>query len=401
MDSIDSISIADFDYVLPDEKIARYPLSNRDEAKLLVYKNNQISGHTFYQLPEFLENESLLVFNNAKVIPARLFFHKSSGAVIEIFCLEPVDVYKQSSPVQWKCFIGNNKRWKEELLSGTFDIHEKKITVNVQRKNQTEGAWIVEFSWDDSSLSFFDLLEQIGKIPLPPYLKRETEETDRKSYQTIYAKEKGSVAAPTAGLHFTDRVFSGLEQKDIQTDFVTLHVGAGTFKPVATEKITDHYMHTEKVMIRKDTIIRLFEHLDKPVVPVGTTSVRVLESLYWFGVKLLIDKENSSEMFISQWDPYLEKYNRSISVKDALQAVLTQLQTENKDFLYGGTQLMIIPGYRFRIVTGLVTNFHQPKSTLLLLIAALVGERWREIYAYALANNFRFLSYGDCCLFLK
>ncbi|MFZ4739813.1 MAG: S-adenosylmethionine:tRNA ribosyltransferase-isomerase [Bacteroidales bacterium] len=402
------ININDFDYLLPDERIARFPLENRDASKLLVYKKNKYTTHSFDEIPDLLPQNTLLIFNNTKVIHARLLFKKETGSIIEIFCLEPAEntidiqlAFQQKSSCIWKCFIGNNKRWKDIFIKKQFEHNGSTHTIKAERKIAVENTWIVEFSWDDSSLSFAEVLDKLGVIPLPPYLNRAAIEKDNIQYQTIYAERNGSVAAPTAGLHFTETTFNQLKSKGIKCENLTLHVGAGTFKPVTSETIDQHTMHSEKVYIERKLIEELIENIDKNIIPVGTTSTRTLESLYWFGVKLYFGEQAFEDLDVLQWDAYQEKYNAAgISVVIALQSILTFMNSLKIDVLSGQTQMMILPGYQFKIAKGIITNFHQPRSTLLLLITALIGEKWKEIYDYALENDYRFLSYGDSCLLL-
>lgn len=397
------IAIEEYDYALPNERIAKFPLANRDESKLLVYKNNSFEETIFNRLPDYLNNDTLLVFNNTKVIHARLFFRKETGSLIEIFCLEPYNMaissaFEQRNHCTWLCFVGNNKKWKNGTLSRTITIANKSVTLSVDRKQAVSNAWVVDFEWNDSELSFAHVIEHFGVIPLPPYLNREAVDSDKQRYQTVYAKYEGSVAAPTAGLHFSDSVFDSLEKKGIAKEFVTLHVGAGTFKPVDSATIGEHEMHIEKIEVTKQNIIRLLQYVSKTIIPVGTTSVRTLESVYWFGVKLGIDA-TIEQMHISQWEPY-ELVDYALSAEESLHNVLDFMDRNAINTLYGDTQLMIAPGYKYHLVKGIVTNFHQPKSTLLLLVSALIGDKWKEGYTYALQHDFRFLSYGDSCLFI-
>lgn len=397
------IAIEEYDYALPNERIAKFPLANRDESKLLVYKNNSFEETIFNRLPDYLNNDTLLVFNNTKVIHARLFFRKETGSLIEIFCLEPYNMaissaFEQRNHCTWLCFVGNNKKWKNGTLSRTITIANKSVTLSVDRKQAVSNAWVVDFEWNDSELSFAHVIEHFGVIPLPPYLNREAVDSDKQRYQTVYAKHEGSVAAPTAGLHFSDYVFDSLERKGIVKEFVTLHVGAGTFKPVDSATIGEHEMHIEKIEVTKQNIIRLLQYMSKTIIPVGTTSVRTLESVYWFGVKLGIDA-TIEQMHISQWEPY-ELVDYALSAEESLHNVLDFMDRNAINTLYGDTQLMIAPGYKYHLVKGIVTNFHQPKSTLLLLVSALIGDKWKEGYTYALQHDFRFLSYGDSCLFI-
>ena len=403
MEAPKGIAIEEYDYALPNERIAKFPLANRDESKLLVYKNDRFEESVFNRLPDYLADDTLLVFNNTKVIHARLFFRKETGSLIEIFCLEPHDMaissaFEQRQHSTWLCFVGNNKKWKNGRLSRSITIDGKNVTLTVDRKYAVSNAWVVDFEWNDSELSFAHIIEHFGVIPLPPYLNREAVDSDKQRYQTVYAKHEGSVAAPTAGLHFSTSVFDKLESKGIAKEFVTLHVGAGTFKPVDSATIGNHEMHIEKVEVSKQNIIHLLEYVSKTIIPVGTTSVRTLESVYWFGVKLGIDA-TIEQMHISQWEPY-ELADYALSGEEALHNVLDFMDRNAIDTLYGDTQLMIAPGYKYRLVKGIITNFHQPKSTLLLLVSALIGDKWKEGYNYALQHDFRFLSYGDSCLFM-
>ncbi|MBQ6068339.1 MAG: S-adenosylmethionine:tRNA ribosyltransferase-isomerase [Bacteroidales bacterium] len=400
------IAIADYDYPLPDNRIAKYPLEQRDHSKLLVYRNGEITESQFFHLPELLPEESLLVFNDTKVIHARLFFQKSTGSTIEIFCLEPYKMaisqaFEQRKQCTWTCYIGNNKKWKKGALTRTIEIDGQTITLYANRLEAIGDAWIVEFSWDGGA-SFAEVIDQAGVIPLPPYLHREAVNSDNERYQTVYARYEGSVAAPTAGLHFTQEVFNGLQKRHITTDFITLHVGAGTFKPVSTETIGKHEMHVEKIEIVRQNIESLLRQLSspshRPIISVGTTSVRTIESVYWFGVKLSQNPDLNS-MHILQWDPY-ELENLHINTVEAYHNVIQWMEQQGLDHLVGDTQLMIAPGYKYHVINGLITNFHQPKSTLLLLVSALIGDAWHRCYSYALDHNFRFLSYGDSCLFL-
>ena len=397
-----SIAIADFDYPLPDDRIAKFPLERRDQSKLLVYRGGNIEESRFDHVPELLPPDTLLIFNNTKVIHARLFFRKPTGSTIEVFCLEPFQMpvalsFEQRGHCTWNCFIGNNKKWKEGSLSRQLDIHGQSVTLTATRRKAVGNAWIVDFDWD-GGLSFAELIDQAGVIPLPPYLHREAVSSDNERYQTVYALHQGSVAAPTAGLHFSPEVFEALRQKGIATDFITLHVGAGTFKPVSTPTIGEHEMHVEKIEISRSNIECILNHLGHTVIPVGTTTVRTIESVYWFGVKLSRNSKLDA-MHVMQWDPY-ELESLSVSTEHAYKNVLQWMDEQGIEQLEGDTQLMIAPGYRYHVISGLITNFHQPKSTLLLLVSALVGDAWKECYRYALDHQFRFLSYGDSCLFL-
>ena len=399
-----NIKITGFTYDLPEERIARYPLQNRDESKILVWKNGKISHSTFKNIPQFLPENSLLVFNNTRVIHARIFFRKETGAKIEIFCLEPVEpadyqiAFQQTQKVSWKCMLGNAKKWKEGTLAKSIEINGKPVNITASKQKQEGNSFEIEFAWT-GGFSFAEIIEHAGTLPIPPYLNRETEESDEESYQTVYAKIDGSVAAPTAGLHFTEDVFSQLSKKNITTKEITLHVGAGTFQPVKSENIEGHTMHHEKVIIPKK-IIESFLKNDKKIIAVGTTSVRSLESLYWLGLQL--ENAGSFKGFlpeISQWEPY--ETEAAVPVKKALQNLVGFLEKEGKNELQFSTQIIIVPGYQFKLIQGMITNFHQPQSTLLLLISAFLGDDWKKVYDFALKNNFRFLSYGDSNLYLK
>lgn len=399
------IKISNFDYPLEEENIAKYPLSERDKAKLLsLTSDKKIEEKYFYDLPEMLDSNTFLILNDTKVVHARLLFQKESGSVIEIFCLEPVDkdiqlAYAQKGSCVWKCLVGNNKKWKQETISSSFINDSKQLTLTAKRLCQENETWIVEFSWDNEDLSFAEVLQCMGHVPLPPYLKRKDEESDKEDYQTVYAHQEGSVAAPTAGLHFSENTFKQLADKGVKTCFVTLHVGAGTFKPVSTETIDRHVMHTEQIVLKKENIEELLANLDKRVMCVGTTSVRTIESLYWHGVKILKNGNRYSEIDVKQWEPYQEECR--ISARESLQAILESMEKENRNVLIGQTQLMIAPGYEYRVVDAMITNFHQPKSTLLLLVSAMIGDDWKRVYHFALENNYRFLSFGDACMFTK
>ena len=397
------LSIIDFTYELPDERIARYPLAERDQSKLLIYSNGQISETIYAELAEQIPSNSLLVFNNTKVVEARLLFEKPNGGRIEIFCLEPHEQYGdittamlQKGKVWWKCLVGGAKKWKEgALISRIKKYDTDEITLTARKTEQYADAYLIELSWDDADMSFAELLHVAGVIPLPPYLNRAAEESDQERYQTIYAKHDGSVAAPTAGLHFTDSLFAKLTQKNIRHSFVTLHVGAGTFKPVKSATMQDHEMHAEFIDVSAAFIEQLLQQTAGPVIAVGTTSLRTIESLYWLGVKTKLDPSISTEaLTITQWEPY-ELAQHNISAAEALGALLAWLQENRTERLVTKTQIIIAPGYTFRIIKGLITNFHQPQSTLLLLVAAITGDNWKKIYQYALDHQFRFLSYGD------
>ncbi|MDH6355551.1 S-adenosylmethionine:tRNA ribosyltransferase-isomerase [Dysgonomonas sp. PH5-45] len=400
-----NIRINEFDYNLPDERIAKYPLNERDSSKLLVYNGGQITDSRFASLADFLPANSLMVFNNTKVIQARLFFRKETGAQIEIFCLDPYQPhdyvlnFQQTHRCSWLCLVGNLKKWKEGTLHKTIETGGETITIKAYRKESLGDSHIIEFEWNNPQYTFSDLLEIAGELPIPPYLNRKTEEKDKETYQTLYSKVRGSVAAPTAGLHFTEKTFASLAKKGIEQTEVTLHVGAGTFKPVKTEIISNHEMHTEFISVHKSTIEKLLHHQGK-VVAVGTTSVRTLESLYYIGA--LLETDMDARLEVKQWQPYsTPAKDNEISKQKALNNILNYLEQHNVDSLLADTQIMIVPGYQYKIVDAIVTNFHQPKSTLLLLVSAFIGDGWKEMYLHALAGNYRFLSYGDSSLLLK
>ena len=404
------LSINDFDYTLPDEKIASFPLEERDQSKLLIYKNGIITEDIYKNIAAHIPEKSFLIFNNSKVIKARILFKKNTGGIIEVFCLEPYEsvndyavVFNKKNSVQWKCMIGGAGKWKERFLEKKININNVEVVIKAELKEKLSDAYVIELSWKPREYSFAEIIDHAGETPLPPYIKRGATENDTEKYQTIYSAHRGSVAAPTAGLHFTERIFSSLKEKNIDTEFVTLHVGAGTFKPVKSEIMQGHEMHAEWIDVSVNFIDALIKNISNKIFCVGTTSVRTVESLYWMGVKTVQQKNISiEELAIKQWEVYEdEMMNASLSVKEALQSLLLFLQQNKMQRLFTRTQIIIAPGYRFKITDGLITNFHQPKSTLLLLIAALVGKKWRTIYEYALDNNFRFLSYGDGCLIYK
>lgn len=406
------LQIKDFDYNLPDEKIAKHPLAERDASKLLIYKHGEIKTDNFIHLAGYLPENALIIFNNTKVVEARLLFKKPSGTTIEIFCLEPAGDYAdittamlQHEHVLWKCLAGNAKKWKDEILVKQLLHNGKEIELSAKKLSRQAENFIIEFSWNDEQLSFAEVLHIAGVIPLPPYMHRDAEEDDKKRYQTVYAKYDGSVAAPTAGLHFTDNVFEKLSAKKIERDFVTLHVGAGTFKPVKTETIEAHEMHSEFFEVSVELIKKLMAKSSNKIIAVGTTSLRTLESLYWMGVKIrqrsaVNGQQNIpiDDITIHQWDVY-ELDAENIPVEDALRALVEWMAVHKLDKLIAKTQIIIAPPYKLKVADILITNFHQPKSTLLLLVAAVIGNDWKKVYDYALNNNFRFLSYGDSCLF--
>ncbi|MDR2125758.1 MAG: S-adenosylmethionine:tRNA ribosyltransferase-isomerase [Prevotellaceae bacterium] len=399
---MNKINISDFDYELPDERIAKYPLPQRDSSKLLIYGKGKISHQSFADLPDLLNSNSLLVFNDTKVVHARIIFHKTTGAQIEIFCLEPVlpvgyeHNFAATAECIWHCTVGNLKKWKGETLKKTFICNNIKDELSVEKIGNNNELLKVRFTWN-SELSFAQVMDSCGKIPVPPYLKRDSQEIDCERYQTIYSKFEGSVAAPTAGLHFSNNVLQNLKSKNIETAQITLHVGAGTFKPVKTELVSEHIMHQEHFIVKKTTIIKIIQHLGS-IAAVGTTSVRTLESLYWAGCKIMQNK-NIRNLNICQFEPYQSDFK--INVVESLQAVLDYLENNNLHELCTSTQIMIMPSYKPKIVNALITNFHQPKSTLLLLVAAFIGNEWRKVYDYALTHDFRFLSYGDTSILMQ
>jgi len=396
-----TLSIKDFTYSLPEERIAKYPLAERDASKLLIYKDGKIAEGIYRNIADHIPTDSLLVFNDTKVIEARLLFQKSTGGVIEIFCLEPHHQYPdittamlQHEKVLWHCLIGGASKWKRgQILEKKIAYKSNELVLNARYIAKADDSFIVELSWNEPSISFAEVLHLFGAIPLPPYIKREAEKSDTERYQTVYAHYEGSVAAPTAGLHFTETVFNTLKEKNIQKDFVTLHVGAGTFKPVKADVMQEHEMHAEHFTVSGSLIQNVIDHLDKNIIAVGTTSLRTLESLYWLGVRsLMVNGEWSNE--IAQWEVY-DHAGQMISPKEALHNLIKWMDEKDLNTLTAKTQIIIAPGYQFKIVNGLVTNFHQPQSTLLLLVAAFIGNDWKRVYDDALQDNFRFLSYGD------
>ena len=401
------ISINDFDYILPDEKIAVFPLQERDQSKLLIYKNGTITEDIYSNIAKHLPDKAFLVFNNSKVIKARILFKKDTGGVIEIFCLEPYElindyaiILQKKNSVKWKCMIGGAGKWKQKYLEKEIEINGNKIIVKAELVEKLRDAYVVEISWNSIEYSFAEIIEHSGETPLPPYIKRKASENDVERYQTIYSIAEGSVAAPTAGLHFTENIFSSLAKKNIDTGFVTLHVGAGTFKPVKSNVMSEYEMHAEWIDVSMHFIEQLINNLPNKIFCVGTTSVRTVESLYWMGLKTIEQKNISiDDIEIKQWDVYEDDLGKTaVTAKDALQSLLYFLQNKKMERLITRTQIIIAQGYHFKIADGIVTNFHQPKSTLLLLVAAMIGDKWKTIYEYALDNNFRFLSYGDGCL---
>lgn len=393
-----------YTYDLPDERIAKYPLAERDASKLLVYRNGSIEESVFRNVGSFLPDGAMLVFNNTKVIRARLAMHKATGANIEVFCLEPIlpsdvqQAFAVNDVTEWKCIVGNSKKWKEGLITHSLTINGNEVILSAERISTADNTSVVRFTWSNSNYTFAEIIEHAGVTPIPPYLNRETEEIDNTRYQTVYSEHKGSVAAPTAGLHFTERVLSEIRANGHELVNLTLHVGAGTFKPIQTADVKDHVMHAEQIYATKPDIQAILNNsrAGKKLVAVGTTSVRTLESLYWLGVKCL---QGESVDSLAQWDAY--NLPQSVSLPDSFGALLDYMDKNDLDSFHSSTQIMIVPGYTLRVVDGLITNFHQPHSTLLLLISAVVGEKWHDIYDYALSHDFRFLSYGDSSLLMR
>lgn len=418
------IKISDYNYDLPDERIAKFPIAQRDHSKLLVYKHGEVSDDVFHHLPTYLPQGALMIFNNTKVIQARLHFRKETGALIEVFLMEPAEptdyelMFQTTGHCSWLCMIGNLKKWKEGSLKRDFEIKGNKFTLSAtMRRGDALGSeaqkmvakgggtnYWVDFDWDNDKVSFAEILEAVGELPIPPYLNRKTEESDKTTYQTVYSKIKGSVAAPTAGLHFTDAVLKDLDAHGIDREEVTLHVGAGTFKPVKSLEIEGHQMHTEYIVVHRRSLEKLIKH-ECRVIAVGTTSVRTIESLYYMGVHLQKHPEaNEDDLHVKQWDPYELSEDGNlvdgITPMQAIQAIIDYLDRNGLEALHSSTQIIIAPGYQYKIVKMLVTNFHQPQSTLLLLVSAFLKGDWRKIYDYALSHDFRFLSYGDSSLLI-
>ncbi len=410
------IHISDYTYDLPDERIAKFPMAERDHSKLLLYRKGEVGEDVFYNLPQYLPEGALMVMNNTRVIQARLHFRKETGALIEIFLLEPAmprdyeQMFQQTSRCQWLCLVGNQKKWiarhtstpgskKEIALTREISIKDTKITVTATHKGEVGTSQLIELEWT-GNVSFAEVIDVMGELPIPPYLNRETQESDKTTYQTVYSKIKGSVAAPTAGLHFTERVLSDIDARGIEREEVTLHVGAGTFRPVKSETIGDHPMHTEYIAVHRHTIERLLAH-NGEAIAVGTTSVRTLESLYYMGLKVLQNPDIAEDqLHVNQWEPYEEPKAKSQEPTAILQALLDWMLRNELTVLHSSTQIIIAPGYDYKIVKMLITNFHQPQSTLLLLVSAFVHGDWHKIYDYALAHDFRFLSYGDSSLLI-
>ena len=398
------IHISDYNYPLPDERIAKFPIAQRDHSKLLIYNTGEVCSDVFYNLPQYLPKGALMVFNNTKVIQARMHFRKETGALIEVFLLEPAEpsdyelMFQTTGHCAWYCLVGNLKKWKEGSLRREIEINGQTVVVNATRGELHGTSHRIDFSWG-GDVSFAEIIDAMGELPIPPYLNRETQESDKTTYQTVYSKIKGSVAAPTAGLHFTPEVLADLDAHGIQREELTLHVGAGTFKPVKSEEIEGHEMHTEYVSVRRDTIQKLIDH-EGCAIAVGTTSVRTLESLYYMGLKVMRDPSlNEDQLHVAQWEPYTGDCPQCESVT-ALKALLAWMDARSLTVLHSSTQIIIAPGYDYHIVKMLVTNFHQPQSTLLLLVSAFVKGDWHKIYDYALSHDFRFLSYGDSSLLI-
>ncbi len=412
MKSPKDIRIADFSYELPDERIAKYPLAERDASKLLIYNHGSISHRHFRDVPELLPEGSLMVMNNTRVIQARMHFRKETGALIEVFCLEParpndyVLMFQQTAACTWHCLVGNSKKWKSGVLSRVITVEGREVVLTAERSLDTDlaakaGEQLIRFSWTDTSITWAQVIDACGELPIPPYLNRKTEESDLRTYQTVYSKVKGSVAAPTAGLHFTPAVLNAIDQRGIERAELTLHVGAGTFKPVKSERIEGHEMHSEWIYVPRTVIEALLRHHCE-CTAVGTTSVRTLESLYYIGKKILANPDITEDQLpVAQWEPYEGVSGEDVKSEDCLSAILQWLDRNGISALHTATQIIIAPGYRYHIVRRMITNFHQPQSTLLLLVSAFVGDdHWRDIYRYALDHDFRFLSYGDSSLLI-
>ena len=400
------IHISEYNYELPDERIAKFPKAERDHSKLLVYNKGEVGEDIFYNLPNYLPQGALMVYNNTKVIQARLHFRKETGALIEIFLLEPAEpadyeqMFQQTRRCSWLCLVGNQKKWKEGTLTRELRVKNEEVRVSATRRGEHGTSQWIDFEWDNERVNFAEILDEMGELPIPPYLNRETQESDKTTYQTVYSKIKGSVAAPTAGLHFTERVLKDIDARGIEREEVTLHVGAGTFKPVKSDTIGEHPMHTEYIAVRRHTLERLLAH-NCEVIAVGTTSVRTLESLYYMGLKVIQNPDIAEEqLHVNQWEPYEEGRCKMEDVRSVIQALLDWMIRKELTVLHSSTQIIIAPGYTYHIVKMLITNFHQPQSTLLLLVSAFVKGDWHKIYDYALAHDFRFLSYGDSSLLI-
>lgn len=398
------VNTEDYRYELPEERIAQYPEAERDRSKLLLFRNGIITEDIFKNVPQYIPRDSLLVFNNTKVIRARFLFTKKTGALVEVFCLEPLApaeyerAFSSVNPVEWKCIIGNLKKWKEGKLSTSIIRKNKKIVIEAEKIRPEGEAWRIRFSWNDNMLTFGEICESAGHIPLPPYIKRDDTEEDNIRYQTVYSEVSGSVAAPTAGLHFTKDVLDALDIRGIASASLTLHIGAGTFKPVKTSDISKHEMHCEHFLVTAGLIRKILRFRGK-IIAVGTTSVRTLESLYWLGARSASERGIGNDLHVDQWEPY--ENDSSVTFEQAFEALNDLIEINKQPILYGSTTLMIVPGYRFRVINGMITNFHQPSSTLLMLVSAYTGMAWKDIYDYALSHDFRFLSFGDSSLLLN
>ena len=405
METVKHIKIQDYNYPLPDERIAKFPLPERDHSKLLVYDKGEIKEDKFYNIANYLPKNALMIFNNTKVIQARLHFRKETGALIEVFLLEPYapadyeQMFQTTSECSWLCLVGNLKKWKGQKLSREINVKGKKVVISVDYEGEHHTSHLIKFSWDNPEVTFADILDVAGELPIPPYLNRETQESDKTTYQTVYSKIKGSVAAPTAGLHFTDKVLASVDAHGVDREEITLHVGAGTFKPVKSDEIGGHDMHSEFVCVHRSTLEKIIRHEGRAIA-VGTTSVRTLESLYYVGLKLIGDINLSEdELHVNQWEPYADNIPQ-VSTVDAMRQILKYMDMKNVNTIHFSTQIIIVPGYDYKVVKMLVTNFHQPQSTLLLLVSAFLHGDWRKVYDYALSHDFRFLSYGDSSLLI-
>ena len=403
---VESIDISDYNYHLSDDRIAKYPLAERDQSKLLCYRNGNIQSKNFYELPEQLPSGCLVIFNNTRVIHARILFKKPTGATIEVFCLSPYEPkeyavsFAQTKATVWTCMVGNAKRWKQEGLTLEIPVDGEVLILVAKKTAVHNQEYEVEFSWNNPDYTFSDILERAGNLPIPHYLNRPTEESDEQTYQTVYSQVEGSVAAPTAGLHFTNDVMESIKEKNIILSEVTLHVGAGTFRPVKEDKIGDHEMHTELISVQRDTIEKMLRN-ENELVAIGTTSLRTIESLYYLGVKILRRGiAPFDNLIVEQWEPY-DSENNIFTPKESLAGILEYMEEKKLSVLVASTKIIIAPGYEFKFVDGLLTNFHQPQSTLLLLVSAFVGKDWMRIYDFAMHNNYRFLSYGDSSLLWK
>ena len=398
---LDKISVNDYTYNLTEDRIAKYPLNRRADSRLLLYEKGEIRDDYFRNISDYLPADFLMVYNNAKVVSARLFFQKETGAKIEIFCLEPHSpadyavAFQETKLCTWKCMVGNLKKWKKDFLSKELIVNDKKLLLSAQIISRQQNNVLIQFSWNNSKVTFGEILDNAGMVPIPPYLKRESESIDKERYQTNYSKIKGSVAAPTAGLHFDNETINKIKSEGIEIEEVTLHVGAGTFRPVQSKTVEDHEMHVEHFSVSAHTIDKLIENAGK-ILTVGTTTVRTLESLYWIGLKIQNNNHVTGEINLSQWEH--KTLDGTMSVENSLKSIKNHLTQTNQNRLNASTQIMITPGYQFKLTSAMITNFHQPKSTLLMLIAAFVGDDWKKIYEFALNNNFRFLSYGDSSL---